>query len=340
MYRLVERRPLWFLLSLVGILPGIIFMLWNLTSSGAFLPLSIDYTGGTQWEMRFNAPVAPTEVGSVFVDAGFTDTKAFLVDDDRTVQVKFKNIDISQKELIAQAIVERFGEFDERLYRSIGPAIGGEVSRAALLAVIAAAILILAYIAFAFREVSHPFRYGVAAIVALIHDVLITVSFLSIMNLIAGWELDALFLTATLTVIGFSVNDTIVIFDRIRENLRRHRGEPLATVANRSIIETAQALNRDSGNRAPGPCRHPPLWRFHAAHLYGNLDCGSHLGHLQLDLYRHPACRRLGRGIPAGGRQEKGCRQRTNGPGVIWIAGIPGKYPCRVGSWPREESRR
>lgn len=240
MYRLVERRPLWFLLSLIGILPGITFMLWNLTSSGTFLPLSIDYTGGTQWEMRFSAPVAPTEVGSVFVDAGYTDTKAFLVDDDRTVQVKFKNIDISQKELIAQAIVERFGEFDERLYRSIGPAIGGEVSRAALLAVIAASILILAYIAFAFREVSHPFRYGVAAIVALIHDVLITVSFLSIMNLIAGWELDALFLTATLTVIGFSVNDTIVIFDRIRENLRRHRGEPLATVANRSIIETAQ----------------------------------------------------------------------------------------------------
>jgi len=240
MYRLVERRSLWFLLSLIGILPGILFMLWNLTSAGTFLPLSIDYTGGTQWEMRFNQPVAPTEVGTVFVDAGFSDTKAFLVDDDRTVQVKFKNIDISQKEIIAQAIVARFGEFDERLYRSIGPAIGGEVSRAALLAVIAASILILAYIAFAFREVAHPFRYGVAAIAALVHDVLITVSFLSIMNLIAGWELDALFLTATLTVIGFSVNDTIVIFDRIRENLRRHRGEPLATVANRSIIETAQ----------------------------------------------------------------------------------------------------
>ncbi len=240
MYRLVERRSLWFLLSLIGISPGIIFMLWNLTSAGTFLPLSIDYTGGTQWEMRFNQPVAPTEVGTVFVDAGFSDTKAFLVDDERTVQVKFKNIDISQKEIIAQAIVERFGEFDERLYRSIGPAIGGEVSRAAMLAVIAASILILAYIAFAFREIAHPFRYGVAAIAALVHDVLITVSFLSIMNLIAGWELDALFLTATLTVIGFSVNDTIVIFDRIRENLRRHRGEPLASVANRSIIETAQ----------------------------------------------------------------------------------------------------
>jgi preprotein translocase subunit SecF len=240
MFRLVERRSLWFLISLVGILPGIVFMVWNLTSAGILLPLSIDYMGGTQWEMRFNNSVEPTEVGSVFVDAGFSDTKAFLVEDDRTVQVKFKNIDISQKALIEQSLIERFGEFDERLYRSIGPAIGAEVSRAALLAVIAASILILAYIAFAFREVSHPFRYGVAAIVALIHDVLITVSFLSIMNLIAGWELDALFLTATLTVIGFSVNDTIVIFDRIRENLRRFRGEPLAMVANRSIIETAQ----------------------------------------------------------------------------------------------------
>ena len=240
MLRLVERRSLWFLISLVGILPGIVFMVWNLTSAGILLPLSIDYMGGTQWEMRFNNSVEPTEVGSVFVDAGFSDTKAFLVEDDRTVQVKFKNIDISQKALIEQSLIERFGEFDERLYRSIGPAIGAEVSRAALLAVIAASILILAYIAFAFREVSHPFRYGVAAIVALIHDVLITVSFLSIMNLIAGWELDALFLTATLTVIGFSVNDTIVIFDRIRENLRRFRGEPLAMVANRSIIETAQ----------------------------------------------------------------------------------------------------
>ena len=240
MYRLVERRSLWFLVSLLAILPGVIFMLWNLTSSGILLPLSIDYTGGTQWEMRFEQSVAPTDVGSVFVEAGFADTKAFLVEDDRTVQVKFKNIDISQKELIAQSIIERFGEFDERLYRSIGPAIGAEVSRAALLAVVAASILILIYIAFAFREISHPFRYGVAAIAALVHDVLITVSFLSIMNLIAGWELDALFLTATLTVIGFSVNDTIVIFDRIRENLRRHRGEPLSTVANRSIIETAQ----------------------------------------------------------------------------------------------------
>ena len=85
----------------------------------------------------------------------------------------------------------------------------------------------------------HPFRYGTTAVIALIHDVLVLLSFIAIMNLIAGWEFDALTLTAILTVIGFSMTDTVVVFDRLRENLRRYRGDDLATVANRSILETA-----------------------------------------------------------------------------------------------------
>ncbi|HRJ41929.1 MAG: protein translocase subunit SecF [Caldilineaceae bacterium] len=238
---LVERRKLWFSISLIAILPGILFMIWHAITTGTPLPLAIDYTGGTQWEMRFEQAVAPTDVRQVFVEAGFPDTTAFLVEDDgRTVQLKLKTIDPDQKDAISAGVSARFGSFDERSYRSIGPTIGAEASRAALLAVIAASLLILVYIAFAFREVSHPFRFGTAAIVALIHDVLVTISFLAIMNLIAGWEIDALFLTAALTVIGFSVNDTIVIFDRIRENLRRYRNESYATVTNRSLIETAQ----------------------------------------------------------------------------------------------------
>ncbi len=237
---LVERRKLWFGISLIAILPGILFMIWNMATVGTLLPLAIDYTGGTQWEMRFEQPVAPTEVRQVFVDAGYPDTTAFLVEEDgRTVQLKLKTIDPDQKDTLIAAVTARFGVFDERSYRSIGPSIGAEVSRAALLAVIAACVLILVYIAVAFREVSHPFRFGAAAIVALVHDVLVTISFVSVMNLLAGWEIDALFLTAALTVIGFSVNDTIVVLDRIRENLRRHRGESYATVANRSLLETA-----------------------------------------------------------------------------------------------------
>jgi preprotein translocase subunit SecF len=240
MFDLVERRKIWFLISSIAILPGLIYMAWHLATAGTPLPLNIDYTGGTLWEVRFEQPVAPTDVRQVFVEAGYPDTTSFLVQDDRTVQLKFKSIDTAQKEELIAKLQDKYGPFEERFYRSIGPSIGAEVSRAALAAVIVASLLILLYIAWAFREVSHPFRYGTAAILALIHDVLVTVSFFAIMNLVAGWEVDALFLTAVLTVIGFSVNDTIVIFDRIRENLRRFRSESFATIANRSLIETAQ----------------------------------------------------------------------------------------------------
>ncbi len=240
MFRIVERRGWYFAFSIILMLPGIIYMIWSLSTQGHLLPLSIDYTGGTLWEMRFNEAQKPVDVRQVFVEAGYPDTIAFTVEDDRTIQVKFKNIETADKEPLQAALVQRFGEFEERSYRSIGPTIGGEVSQAAVIAVLVASALILAYIAFAFRQVAHPVRFGVCAVIALIHDTLVIISFACVMYLIAGWEIDALFLTAALTVIGYSVNDTIVVFDRIRENYRRYRSEGLTSLANRSIIETAQ----------------------------------------------------------------------------------------------------
>jgi preprotein translocase subunit SecF len=201
--------------------------------------LSIDFTGGTVWDMRFEQPVEPGAVRQVFVAAGYDDTSVFTFDGGSAAEVKFKPVDADQKETLRQAVVEQVGQFEELSYRSLGPAIGAETARAAIGAIVIASILILLYIAFAFRQVSHPFRYGTAAVLALVHDVLVTISFLAIMNLLAGWEFDALTLTAILTVIGFSVTDTVVVFDRIRENFRRHRGESLADVTNRSILETA-----------------------------------------------------------------------------------------------------
>ena len=240
MYDIVGRRPLWYTITLILIVPGILFVFYSLFMRGTPLPLSIDYTGGTLWEMRFAQDIAPADVRQVFVERGYADTMAYHVENDQTVQVKFKDITADEKMALQGAIVARLGEFDERFYRSIGPAIGSEVSRAALLAVVIASVGILLYIAWAFRQVSHPFRYGACAVVALVHDVLVTVSFVAVMNLIAGWEVDALFLTAILTVIGFSVNDTIVVFDRIRENTRRYRGEAFGVIANRSLLETMQ----------------------------------------------------------------------------------------------------
>lgn len=239
MYFIVERRKIWFSLSLILILPALLFMVWSGATRGQILPLSIDYTGGSVWEMSFPQAVQPAAVRQVFVDAGYGDTTVFTVNNDSTAQIKFKPVDAAEKERLRLLLEEQFGEPQELTYRSLGPAVGREVSQAAWIALIAASLLILLYIAWAFRSVPHPFRYGVAAVIALVHDVLVALSFLSIMNLVAGWELDALTLTAILTVIGYSVNDTVVIFDRLRENIHRYRNESLAVVANRSIIETA-----------------------------------------------------------------------------------------------------
>ncbi|HFD40430.1 MAG TPA: protein translocase subunit SecF, partial [Anaerolineae bacterium] len=127
---------------------------------------------------------------------------------------------------------------EELRFESVGPAIGAEVTRAATWAVLTAAFLIIAYIVLAFRKVPNAFRYGVCAVIAMIHDLLVAVGLFSIACLVLGWEADALFLTAILTVVGFSVQDTIVVFDRIRENIPKRRGEPYETIVNRSLLET------------------------------------------------------------------------------------------------------
>jgi len=122
----------------------------------------------------------------------------------------------------------------------VSSTIGSEVTKAAFIAVIVASLFVLGWIVFAFRTVTNSFRYGACAVLAMIHDVLVMTGIMSIMGLLFKWEADALFLTALLTVVGYSVQDTIVVFDRIRENAARHRGEPYEMIINRSILETLQ----------------------------------------------------------------------------------------------------
>jgi preprotein translocase SecF subunit len=112
------------------------------------------------------------------------------------------------------------------------------VTQAAFLAVLVAALVVTGFIVIAFRQVPFAFRYGICAILAMFHDILIVSGIMSLLGLLLGWEVDALFLTALLTVVGFSVQDTIVLFDRIRENIPKHLGEPYETIVNRSILET------------------------------------------------------------------------------------------------------
>ncbi len=239
MFRLVEKRRWYFLVSALIIIPGLIAMIYSAITTGLPFKLAIDFTGGAIWKLSFDQPVQPAEVREVFVDAGYGDTAVTTLGDGTTAQVRLKDIDETEKLALTAALKEQFGSgVSEEQFSAVGPAIGREVTQAAALAVFAAAVVILFFMIIAFRKVTNPFRYGVVAIVAVIHDLLLTLGIFSILSLLFGWEADALFLTALLTVISFSMQDKIVVFDRIRENSPKYRGEPFSTIANRSVLET------------------------------------------------------------------------------------------------------
>jgi preprotein translocase subunit SecF len=148
---------------------------------------------------------------------------------------------IDEKKLIEDALREKFGEFQEIGFESIGPVIGKELTRKAIYAVIVASIVIVLYIGWSFRGVPRPassFRFGVCAIAALLHDVFFLLGMFSILGHFFNVEVNALFVTAVLTVMGFSVHDSIVVFDRIREMLRKEAGQPFGKIVNDSILQT------------------------------------------------------------------------------------------------------
>lgn len=239
-FRIVQKRRAYYIFSAILTVLGLIAMGISIARFGTPLKLSIDYTGGTLWEMRFDQDVAPAQVRQILVDAGYNGTTAQLIGDG-SVLVRTTDIDVDTKIGLATQIENQIGSFDERRFETVGPIIGQEVTRASGLAVLAASIAILAFIWYAFRTIPNSFHYGVAAVVAMLHDVMITSGIFTLLGLLLGWEVSALFLTAILTVIGYSVNDTIVVFDRIRENLPKRRSENFETVVNRSLLET---LNR------------------------------------------------------------------------------------------------
>ena len=237
MFNIVEKRHWYFLLSTLIIVPGLVAMIYSIAVFGSPIKLGIDFTGGALMELRFDQQVQPAEVLQIFTDNGYPGTTVQTTAE-RTVLIRTKPLEPDAKNLLEDALRQKLGTLEELRFESVGPSVGAEVTQSASYAVIVAALFILAFIIFAFRKVPNAFRYGVCAIAAMIHDILVTVGLFSLASLILGWEADALFLTAVLTVIGFSVQDTIVVFDRIRENIPRRRGESFETIVNRSLLET------------------------------------------------------------------------------------------------------
>ncbi|MBM3121886.1 MAG: protein translocase subunit SecF, partial [Chloroflexi bacterium] len=216
MINFVNKRYWFFGLSLLVILPGMIALLvWG-------LPVGIDFSGGSLLDLRFPGGVIPpaADIVRLYDELKVADPVVQSIGTDG-LMIRSKTMDDATKGDIVDALAERFGlQAEVQRFESVGPAIGAEVAQRAAGAVGLAGVGILAYITYAFRKVENAHRYGLAAIIALMHDVAVVVGAEAILGHFLGWEVDSLFLTALLTVIGFSVHDTIVVFDRIRENRR------------------------------------------------------------------------------------------------------------------------
>jgi preprotein translocase SecF subunit len=242
MYSIVEKRIWYFIFSAVLVALSAVALVVSTLQFGQPMRLGIDFTGGSIFVITFDQAAQEQEIRQVFASQGIESpiVQPRGVPEENTWQVRTREVTANEVGSLLEALEARIGNVDEDalMFDTVEPAVGGEVARAAGLAILVASLIIVAFIWFSFRRVPNAFRYGVCTIVGMFHNLILTVGFYALMGIVAGWEVDALFLTAILTVIGFSVQDVIVVFDRIRENIPKYRKEPFETVINRSILET------------------------------------------------------------------------------------------------------
>ncbi len=242
MINFVQKRRLYFAIAAVLILLSLGAMLASYLTYGQVLRVGIDFTGGSLFVLQFQQPVEEQAIREVFTEYGFSGAIIQQLGNksDNLWQVRAPFVSTDEVQEIMDAIEQKVGPLDRTrsTVDTVEPTLGAEVARQAGLAVLVSSIAVLLFIWYSFRRIPHPFRYGVAALIAMTINVIVTLGFYALMGLLQGWEVDALFLTALLTVIGFSVQDVIVVFDRIRENIPRHPGEPFEMIVNRSVMET------------------------------------------------------------------------------------------------------
>ncbi len=238
---LIKYRYLYFAISLLVIIPGVFALIfWG-------LPLGIDFTGGSLLEVQFKSGTPPT-IAQVNTIYSTLSTSAMDISNPEVQPLGTDGLSIRSREMndatktkVVTALQAQYGGGQAVViqdFNQVTASVGAQVARAAALAVVMASVAILIYIWYAFRKVNHPLRFGVAAIIATIHDTLVVLGMGAILGHFLGWQVDSLFLTALLTVIGFSVHDDIVVFDRIRENSNIYRRVDFETVVNHSIVQT------------------------------------------------------------------------------------------------------
>ncbi|MFZ1396357.1 MAG: protein translocase subunit SecF [Candidatus Promineifilaceae bacterium] len=242
LFNLVERRKTYFIFSGVVIGLGILAMVYSFISTGSPFLLGVDFRGGARFEVQFTEPVTETAVEEVFSNAGISNPSIIALRGEglqNAWQIRTETLSPEEAQVIEDALNELAPLVpNSTQVESVSGTVAGEVTNSAFIAVLVAALIILVYIMLVFRQVPNPFRYGACAVVAMLHDLFVIFGVAALTGMILGWEVDALFLTAVLTVAGFSLQDTIVVFDRIRENIAKRPLEKYERIVNRSILET------------------------------------------------------------------------------------------------------
>ncbi|MBI4303912.1 MAG: protein translocase subunit SecF [Chloroflexi bacterium] len=231
MLNIIGKRYWYFAISGIVILAGIIgLFVFGLTPG-------IEFTSGSLLTVRFETPPSTEQVNQALVELGYSNTIV-----QRTGQgdflIRVPELTNDAKEALLAGLSGKLGKAELEGFDSVSPMIAGETTRNAIIAVIISAIGMLLYISWAFHRMPNPFRWGTCAIVSLVHDILVVLGVFAFLGGFFGWQVDLMFVTGMLTVIGYSVNDAIVIFDRIRENLLKGGGLDFEEVVNNSLIET------------------------------------------------------------------------------------------------------
>ena len=242
MFDLTGKRFKFFLISGVVILIGII----SLATIG--LDMGIEFKSGSQLQVGFDEQtVTQSQLRDELSNLGYAN--AIVQSEIKLAEkgdffIRTREITDEEKVALVTALEERFGVLSVEGFSHVAPEVAAETGRSAGYAVVAAAVGILLYITWAFRRMPKPFHYGTCGVLALIHDVLVVIGVFSLLGVVLHWQINLMFITGILAVIGYSINNTVVVFDRIRENQLRGVGTNFEIVVNHSLVETlGRSLN-------------------------------------------------------------------------------------------------
>jgi len=234
MIKIIEKRKIWYMLSLIVALICGLFIYKN------GFRLGIDFTGGTLMELKFEKEIKKESLMNIFQKNNVNNVQIQIGQENRAF-IKTANLENEVHKKIIDDIKKEIGAFSEVRFENVGPTVGKDTTQKFLFAMILVSLGIILYLSFSFRKIKRPLSswyYGFSAVLALIHDMIITTGVFGIAAYFMNWYADSFFVTALLTMISFSVHDTIVIFDRIRENLLLKDEKNFEAIVNFSVNQS------------------------------------------------------------------------------------------------------